>query len=142
MRVCVGGLLGVIAISDPRGPAADPQGPGLGASGGGALCGSGGLLRKQVSGSLQHLRPVLQPRTLMLPKDKAGVCLTISFRDLSCNSYNFSGKARKNSWNVRTADFVSIKCNTPHDSLKSSKMQIIFLKQCYDILHEEKKVVP
>lgn len=39
---------GVIAVSDPRGPASDPPGPGLGASGGGAFCGAGGLLTQQV----------------------------------------------------------------------------------------------
>lgn len=41
---------GVVAVSDPRGPAADPPGPGLGASRGGALCGAGGLLTQQVGG--------------------------------------------------------------------------------------------
>lgn len=41
---------GVVAVSDPRGPAADPPGPGLGASRGGALCGAGGLLPQQVGG--------------------------------------------------------------------------------------------
>lgn len=52
---------GVIAVSDPRGPAADPPRPALGASGGGALCGPGGLLREQVDGL--QLLPTSPPRS-------------------------------------------------------------------------------
>lgn len=49
---------GVLAVSDPSGPAADPPEPGLGASGGVALCGAGGLLTEQVAFS-SHLNSVL-----------------------------------------------------------------------------------
>lgn len=56
---------GVLAVSDPRGPAVDPPGPGLGASGGVAHCGAGGLLTEQVTSS-SHLNSVL----LVLPTGK------------------------------------------------------------------------
>lgn len=46
---------GVLAVSDPRGPAADPPESGLGASGGVALYGAGGLLTEQVTSHISTL---------------------------------------------------------------------------------------